>query len=91
MSLSASAIEKRLYDALRSSPDLSREPDDFLLKHLPSEGYSHDSLKQARLAIYRSVYYSFARDLCLDEKELRKIAELVRLLDLDDGEVAQSQ
>jgi hypothetical protein len=90
VSLSASALEKKLLDALRSSKNLAREPDDFLSKHLSSDDYSRESLNQARLAIYRSVYYSFTRDLCLDENEQRKIVQVVRLLDLGDDEVTKS-
>ena len=88
VSLGASALQERVFSALRASTGLAREPDDFLERVLQGFKYEAKSLCQATDAIYRAVYYSSSQDLEIDAKEQRRLTELIRILVLDDDRVA---
>jgi hypothetical protein len=88
MMKSASDLQERILAALRNSPNLAHEPDDFLQQLLAGLRYSAEHLRLAVDAIYQRVYYSRSNALHIDEKGERGLFELVRLLNLDEDRTA---
>lgn len=78
------ALHQLIFAALRQSKNLAGEPDNFLQRALAECEYVEEDLRPAVNAVYREAYYSFAKDLHIDERENRTIQQLVRLLDIDD-------
>jgi uncharacterized protein (UPF0332 family) len=77
-------IQGLLTDSLRSSKNIEKEPDDFLDRVLGQGVFNAESLSRAVDAVYKNIFYSFSKDLILDDVEKRKLAHVSRLLRIDD-------